>query len=136
MSEQQLKERSLVISYLTQHGWEDLIGSSFDEGQWFDVEASLEYHSSRANLSVDYRAETHELVFTLLDHEGQGQQFIIDYKENLIGVIETIVGFQEDISNIDFKTYISKLLRVCDVYLYVDGQLFQLTDDGADAQSK
>lgn len=125
----QLTARNTVVSALTAAGWQPRkTNARFDAGWWVAQEAVLDYHNSRARLTLAYSAERGALDF-LIEAEPTHLNLVIFAAPEIVSeVLALIVSFQADLSAENCRERVRRLLTPCpeELFLNADGRLIQI----------
>ncbi len=129
MTVQQLEERQLIIDKLTSAKWQDLsVGDWFEQNLWAKFEATMGFKNNGVSLEIDFNSEQQYIRFIIQNLLSEFIMLIIYYQDKLEKLLETIVSFQDKITESTFEQYVREILRVCPTTTYAS------IDDDTDAQ--
>jgi hypothetical protein len=117
MSEKAAKQdEKRIIEVLEKHGWQKT-----DQGQALGT-ASLTHDNGKMTLGVEQEYGEQELILSLTDPDGLGQEFFVEYGDHLDKVLRVIAGFQDTVTPKNFRDKARELLGT-GVEVYVqDGE--------------
>lgn len=113
-SKRQLSDRKQVIDVLEKAGWKGTaFNRRFEEGDWLEDEASMEYSNGKMDLTANYTGSSNSLTLRLADSASSREVAIkTEFGDRLEAVLKTIVSFQKKISAANYRDYFSEIVRL------------------------
>lgn len=134
MTTKQLKERSTIVDMLLTSEWNGSVDfEMFEKGRLCDPEVRMEYQNNKnMNLELDYIAKSNLIMFSIYGKTGETIDIAIYFEDKLQELLETIISFQDEISSINYKKCLKKIIKIFPSNTYIArGEGFvQLTDKG------
>src|ERR1700738_2828158 len=96
MTTEQANRRTAIVAVLKEAGWTPTRNHElFERGEWFPMEASLEFRHDDMVLGCEYEAIRDWLHVYFEDASGLGIRLIIDGGEALPEVLRILVSVQD-----------------------------------------
>jgi hypothetical protein len=113
MSTEQLAERDRIVNLLSAAGWKASDQQKrFDNGVWTYYEVVMEYRGPM-RLRMSYHAAKRTLHLTLEASDGKGVGLRISCPDKLDRLLDTIIGFQDRVSGLNYKDHVRSIVRLC-----------------------
>lgn len=113
-SKHQLVDRKQVIDALGKAGWKGTaFNRRFEEGDWLEEEASMEYGNGKMNMTANYTGASNSLILRLADSTtGREVAIKTEFGDQLEKVLRAIVSFQDKISATNYRDHLSEIVRL------------------------
>lgn len=112
MSQEQLRERELIVTKLTNAGWDNTaFNRLFDKGKNVKAEARMTFRNpQRVELSVTYYASYGLLYFGMRDEDGLGISIASRPHNRIEEWLDIVVSGQQNVSKDNYRTCIQSIL--------------------------
>lgn len=131
MSPDQLAARELIATRLLAVGWKPTDWHrEFDRGKESIMEAELTRRTKKMDLRVFYEASRNLVDLKVENRAGEGAELVFFCMDKLEPLLEAIIGFQDEVDSRNFRTYFTKLVKICpETYVVRDTELIKLFAD-------